>query len=103
MHWGSRPRAGAPPRCALSFALAAPGFERGPFFEERYLPFPPLALRVALRAGQAIAYVAQAPLSRAQLALDARVFSTSRRLFAQHYVERIEGDAQWAKFIMGRR
>jgi len=59
VHWGSRPRAGAPPRCALSFALAAPGFERGPFFEERYLPFPPLALRVALRAGQAIAYAAQ--------------------------------------------
>ena len=87
---------GAAPRAALSFALSHRSFEAGPFFERSALPFPPLALRVALRAGQAVAYAAQSPLSRAQLALDARTFSASRRLFRAHYVARIEGDAQGA-------
>jgi hypothetical protein len=90
---------GAAPRAALSFALSHRSFEAGPFFDRSALPFPPLALRVALRAGQAVAYAAQSPLSRAQLALDARTFSASRRLFRANYVTRIEGDAQWLRFL----
>ena len=50
---------GAPPRVAMSFALADAQFERPAFAAEKFLPFPPLQLRVSLRAAQAITYHTQ--------------------------------------------
>ena len=99
LHWGSAAEKDAPPRVAMSFALADASFETGPYFDaKRFLPYPPLALRVSLRAGQAIAYNAQAPLSRAQLALDNRVFMAGKRFFSDGYVDKIAGAAQQIKF-----
>lgn len=56
LHWGSvaDPRAPAP-RIAVAFAAADPGFAE-PYFSRSHLPFPSLGLRVALVAGQALAY-----------------------------------------------
>lgn len=39
------------------------------------MPFPPLGLRVALRAAQAVVYANQQPLNKAELALAARTFA----------------------------
>ena len=57
LHWGSRAQPGAAPRLAISFALADPTFEV-PYFADpaTHLPFPPLPLRVALRAAQVLVY-----------------------------------------------
>ena len=104
LHWGSTAEPHAPPRIAMSFAVADATFEDGPYFDAaRFLPFPPLALRVALRAGQAIAYDAQSPLSRAQLALDNRVFMAGAAFFSAAYVAKIRAAAQQIKFNMGQR
>jgi hypothetical protein len=100
LHWGSKASPGAPPRIAMSFALADPSFE-APFFDcKLFLPYPPHALRLALRAGQAIAYNAQAPLDKAQLALDTRVFHAGRHFFNDDYVDKISSAAQFIKFMM---
>jgi hypothetical protein len=55
LHWGSVAELGAPARIAMSFAYAEKTFE-APFFSAEYLPSPPIALRAALQAGQAIMY-----------------------------------------------
>lgn len=61
LHWGSAtdtPEPGGPPlapRVALSFAVADEEFEP-PYFSRSQLPFPPLALRLALAAGNLIIY-----------------------------------------------
>ena len=101
LHWGSAAEDNAAPRVSMSFALADPAFESGPYFNAaEYLPYPPLALRLSLRAGQGIAYNAQAPLSKAQLALDNRVFMSGARFFSAAYVEKIGAAAQQIKFDM---
>jgi hypothetical protein len=71
LHWGSRPsgvgRSGIVPRLAMSFAMAnnedvqdehsressgSKKFEIGEFYSQsKYGPYPPLPLRIALRAG----------------------------------------------------
>jgi len=99
VHWGSRPREFEETRVAMSFAMASPSFESGPFFSEQYLPFPPLPLRVALRAGQSVAYAFQNPLTKAELALDSRLFSSNKKFFSDSYSDRISGDAQWQKYM----
>jgi hypothetical protein len=114
LHWGSDARSGtlgadgAPqrPRTALSFALSDAAFTPPLYDAPAFAPFPPLALRVALRAGQAIAYHAQSPLSRAALALDRRTFASARAYFSEAYVEKVMGDAQniaWARSESDRR
>jgi len=45
-----------PPRVAMSLALAGPSFEAPAFDAPRFLPFPPLGLRVGLREAQAVVY-----------------------------------------------
>jgi hypothetical protein len=100
IHWGSIPQPNYPTRVAMSFAYASSLFELGPFFNENMLPYPPLSLRIGLRAGQSIAYHNQQPLNKAQLALDNRIFSSVRNYFNESYVNRIIGDSQWAKFLM---
>jgi hypothetical protein len=99
IHWGSRPQECQETRVAMSFAMASPLFEKGPFFSEKYLPFPPLPLRVALRAGQAVAYAFQNPLTKSELALNTRIFSSNKKYFSETYSERISSDAQWQKFM----
>lgn len=106
LHWGSDARgplpgateAPQPPRTALSFAVADRAFAPPLFDAGTFTPFPPLALRVALRAGQAIFYHSQAPLSRAQLALDRRAFASGARYFSGEYADRVLSDAQMIAF-----
>jgi hypothetical protein len=102
IHWGSRPTPGQSPRVAMSFALSRARFERGAYFSDTMLPFPPLALRVALRAAQAIAYSAQAPLAKHALGLDTRTFRAAKALFSAAYADKIEGDVQWQRFLKSR-
>jgi hypothetical protein len=87
----------------MSFALADPTFEAPTFDAARYLPFPPLGLRVALRAAQAVVYAHQQPLGKAELALAARTFASGRAFFATHYAERITAEAQFLKFKASRQ
>jgi hypothetical protein len=99
VHWGSK---ASPlcvrPRVAMSFALADPAFERPSFDAARFLPYPPLPLRVGMRAAQAILYNTQVPLGAAQLALNNRIFCGAKRFFTPHYAERIVAEAQYLKF-----
>ena len=104
LHWGSTSRAVAP-RIALSFSFADPTFEEA-FVPRASLPFPPLAARVALRAGQAIRYSSQSPLTKAQLALDSRTFHAGARWLADSYVDAVAGQAQglkWKAQVTARR
>eukprot|EP00928_Gymnodinium_smaydae_P062923 TRINITY_DN46650_c0_g1_i1.p1 TRINITY_DN46650_c0_g1~~TRINITY_DN46650_c0_g1_i1.p1 ORF type:complete len:410 (-),score=100.66 TRINITY_DN46650_c0_g1_i1:262-1470(-) len=58
LHWGSAADPRAPkPRIAVAFAAADAGFAE-PYFSRSELPFPSLGLRLALVAGQALAYCA---------------------------------------------
>jgi hypothetical protein len=98
VHWGSRAQPSADPRVALSWALADGAFESPIFDAAAFGPFPPLELRIALRAGQALAYAAQAPLSRAQLALDTRLFHAGARFFSDVWRDRIASAAQMELF-----
>lgn len=96
LHWGGRGTPGAPPRVALAFSFADPIFEVSAVPSE-LLPLPPLPARVALVAGQAIKYAAQAPLNRAQLALNTRVFHAGKHLLAPGYAAEIGEAAQSLK------
>ncbi len=98
LHWGGEAEGGAPPRVALSFSFADPAFE-GAAFDAALLPLPPLAVRLALVAGQAILYAAQAPLSKGALALNNRIFASQRGCFTAAYAERVLGEAQSLKFL----
>ena len=102
LHWGSTPTSGAASthRTALSFAMAAPSFVAPYFDAALYAPYPPLGLRVSLRAGQAIVYHSQAPVTKNQLALDRRTFARGRDFFSEEYAERVLSDAQMI-FFMG--
>jgi len=53
-----------PPRVAMSLALAGPSFEAPAFDAPRFLPFPPLGLRVGLREAQAVVYKSSQVKSR---------------------------------------
>lgn len=97
LHWGGRATPGHPPRVALSFSYADPAFEPAAV-PAALLPLPPLAARVALRAGQALKYAAQTPLGRAQLALDTRVFHAGARLLAPAYAATVADAAQSLKW-----
>lgn len=99
VHWGSKAsELCARPRVAMSFALADPAFEAPSFDAARFLPYPPLPLRVGMRAAQAILYNTQVPLSKNQLALNNRIFCNAKGFFTTHYAERIVAEAQYLKF-----
>ena len=95
VHWASKALAPAPPRVALSFAVADPAFET-PNFEPS--AFPPLALRVGLTAAQAVLYSEQVPLHKYELALNNRIFCSARHHFAEAYADRVESLGQYLKF-----
>jgi len=98
LHWGGEAREGAQPRVALSFSFADPAFEAAAF-DAALLPLPPLPVRLALVAAQAILYAAQAPLSKGQLALNNRIFAGQQRFFSADYAGRVLGEAQSMKFM----
>eukprot|EP00750_Incisomonas_marina_P032559 INCI9218.2.p1 GENE.INCI9218.2~~INCI9218.2.p1 ORF type:complete len:411 (-),score=54.05 INCI9218.2:350-1582(-) len=100
LHWGSLAKEEQPPRIALSFAFADPAFET-PFFDpKKHLPLPPLRLRAALQAGQAVMYSNQVPLSKAALALNERIFNRHSNFFLADYAAKISSKAQWERFLM---
>eukprot|EP01038_Epipyxis_sp_PR26KG_P009736 gene9736-13102_t len=102
VHWGSKAKPGASRRTSLSFALADDSFCK-PFFDSKlYLPFPPLSLRLALRAGQAILYESQIPLTKHQLALDLRTFLQGREYFNEEYILKIMDAAQNIKWMLSQ-
>jgi hypothetical protein len=104
VHWGSRPTSGAAPRLAVSYALTDDAFETGEFFDHAmYMPFPPLALRTALRAGQAILYTAQAPHVKGALGLNTRLWRAGAHLFGPAYREKVNSAAQWERFCESRK
>jgi len=83
---------------ALSFAFSHPLFEE-PFFPPTFLPLPPLGLRLGLLCGQAILYATQAPLTKAALALNNRVFASQKSFFNEAYSEKVLSSAQSQKFM----
>ena len=99
------------PRIALSFAVADHHYEQ-PNFIHHYKNngnkssskykhkhnHPSIGLRVGLTAAQAILYNEQVPLKRHELALNNRIFCSSKHLFQQHYIDRVCGEAQYLKF-----
>jgi len=101
LHWGGEADEGAPPRVALSYSFADPSFEQAAF-SASLLPLPPLAVRLALVAGQAILYNAQSPLSKHDLALNNRIFAQQQKQFESIYSEKVLSAAQNLKFIMSR-
>lgn len=99
LHWGGEAADGAPARAALSFSFADPFFEPAAF-DASNLPLPPLKLRLAHVAAQAILYAAQAPLSKGSLALANRMFAAQQKSFDPIYADRVLVAAQMLKFIM---
>ena len=89
---------GAPSRSALSFSYADPFFEPAAF-DSSFLPYPPLRMRLAHVAAQAILYAAQAPLDKGALALANRTFASQQKLFHAVYADRVLVAAQMLKFI----
>jgi len=87
MHWGSRGSAScAEPRVSLSFGCSGSGFEpaylRCPSF---HLPFPKLAIRLALAAAQLINYHERFDFSGSMLVLFGRIFERRKTSFTQTY------------------
>ena len=110
LHWGSPPDqhrtvldddlvAGRVPRprIALTFAMADPSFEQA-YFEEKYLPLPPLALRMGLVAGQQVQYEHLEPLTKHQVAFYRRVFHSQKDYFAAPYFDKISSAVQFMAY-----
>jgi hypothetical protein len=76
IHWGSgtNPRTRAP-RISMAFACSDPEYE-APYLRGPVPSLPPLGLRVALAASQAINYHRRLSFDQGQLALFHRIFST---------------------------
>ncbi len=102
LHWGGEAEADAPPRVALSFSFADAEFE-GAAFDCTLLPLPPLGVRLALVAGQAILYASQAPLSKHELSLNNRIFASQQRQFSEAYRDKVLSAAQMLKFMARMR
>ena len=87
----------------MSYALADANFEGGEYYNHAlYGPFPPIGLRVCLRASQAVLYRVQHVISKDELMMSIRLFRAGRHFFEEKYRDKIEGECQWAKFMMGR-
>ena len=97
LHWGSRAVKNYPPRIAISLAFSDSTFET-PYFNQKFLPFPPIALRAALQAGQAISYCQNVPLTKGMLGLYFRVFKRYEDFFCIAYREKVDGANQWIRY-----
>ena len=109
IHWGAATNAepsslgdedannGNAPRVAVGFAFSADDYE-APYLPRTHLPLPPVELRVALAAAQAIVYHKRLHFGRHELALFNRIFSSQKHSFDARYAKKIRGDYQWAKF-----
>ena len=103
VHWGSRPTAGAPPRVALSYTLSDSSFEIGEFFShDRFSPFPPLELRVALRAAVSVLFCRQKPFPKGGLGLAMRLWRCGEHLFEPQFREKINGSGRVERFFEGQ-
>ncbi len=124
-HWGSAPLAPAPgeppraPRTALSFAFAHPDACEAPALTSAVRGVggaarPPLEVRAALVAAQAIVYHSQAPLSPREASCFLAVFDAvhgegggggggggsdgSCSPFTPAYAARVRAGGQWSRF-----
>jgi ectoine hydroxylase-related dioxygenase (phytanoyl-CoA dioxygenase family) len=89
VHWGSASRADyLTPRISLAFGCSDDACER-PFFSTANLPFPALSLRLALNAGQAIAYGRRFTLSKHMLSFYYRLFLREGTQFNSEYKAKI--------------
>jgi hypothetical protein len=106
LHWGGEASADQQPRVALSYSFADGAFECSAFDSALHLNskgLPPIGLRLALVAGQAILYDAQSPLDKGQLALNNRIFASQQRFFSDTYADRVLNAAQGLKFVMAQQ
>mgnify|MGYP000195887637 CR=1 FL=1 len=91
LHWGSKSHAATgfdEPRMALSFAAADDSFEPS-YFDRKYLPYPPLHLRIALISAQMIVYNDRFQPSREELRLYFKSFDRWRSDFHPNYVAKV--------------
>jgi hypothetical protein len=109
LHWGGEATPDAAPRVALSYSFADGAFEGSAFDSALHLNadrnrgLPPIGLRLALVAGQAILYDAQSPLNKGQLALNNRIFASQQKFFSDVYADRVLSAAQTLKFMMAQQ
>eukprot|EP00939_MAST-03C_sp_MAST-3C-sp1_P003432 g3432.t1 len=96
IHWGSegRPDQTGPPRIALAFGCSDDEFEAPILDRATTMPFPPLALRVSLTAGQLLRYSRRHEYSRRHLGWLLRLFNAQakRNLFSKSYTEKARSD-----------
>ena len=110
LHWGSNIDAGIAvvsgqgrrkykARIALTCAFAEASFEK-PYFSDKYLPMPPIALRIGLVSGQLVQYEHHEPKTKHELAMLRRLFYRQKKYFNSDYFEKI-GNAiiQWKMFM----
>ena len=92
------------PRMAMSYALADNAeFDIGEYFDHAFFsPFPPLQLRVALRAAQSILFSHQKPFPKGGLGYATRLWRRGSQLFMPNYKEKVNAACQWQKFMKGR-
>jgi hypothetical protein len=97
MHWGSAadPHSGAPPRVALAFASADDAFEPAYCSRAKHLPYPSLALRIALNAGNLLMYGQNEDPGVDLTALYWHSFSQSASEFTAAYQTRIAACKDW--------
>jgi len=89
IHWGSKGRKGYhTPRIAFSFATSSDDFESS-YFSAEHLPFPNLKLRLALNAGQMLAYWDRFQLTNKELMRYNELFQEQNKEFHKTYREKI--------------
>lgn len=98
---GSSDYVAAPPRIAFTTAFAQTKFEAAYFDHDKY-PIDgttPLALRLALVAGQSVQYEHLAPLDKHSLALTRRIFHAQKGMVSDTYYEKISSACQMLSFV----
>lgn len=91
----------APPRIAFTTAFAQTKFEAAYFDHVKY-PIDgttPLALRLALVAGQSVQYEHLAPLDKHSLALTRRIFHAQKGMVSDTYYDKISSACQMLLFV----
>ena len=96
LHWGSKPNphSQAPPRVALSFAAASDDFEK-PYLDPKYLPKPPLELRIGLVCGQILAYGMNVDPGKEAAHTYFEAFRTVVQEFNQDFVSKVAAARNW--------
>jgi hypothetical protein len=109
LHWGSEvnpdcsPQLNDLPRMALTTAFADSRFELPYFDHAKYLPHPPLGLRLGLVCGQQIQYEHLSVLGKHELALVNRIFHKQKEFFNEGYFDKIQSAAQMLMFVKRQR